>query len=73
MKREIKPNFNGILNIKDRENIHKAFFHVDNDLITVIPCSLESQNAIYASTTSDAPPKKRMICGYMVLLRIAAV
>lgn len=58
MKREIKPNFNGILNIKDRENIHKAFFHVDNDLITVIPCSLESKNAIYASTTSDAPPKK---------------
>ena len=58
MKREVESNFNGILNIKDRENVHQAFFHVDNDLITVIPCSLESQKAIYASTDTDAPQKE---------------
>lgn len=50
MKREIETNFNGILNMKDRENVHKAFFHVDNDLITVIPCDSESQKADDAST-----------------------
>ena len=50
MKREIETNFNGIVNIKDRENVHKAFFHVDNDLITVIPCDSESPKADYAST-----------------------
>ena len=57
MKREVAPNFNGKLNIKDQKNVHQAFFHVDKDLVTVIPCSLESQKAIYASTDSDTPPK----------------
>ena len=27
MKREVESNFNGILNIKDQENVHQAFFH----------------------------------------------
>lgn len=57
MKIEVASNFNGILNIKDQKNVHQAFFHIDKDLVTVIPCSRESQKAIYASTDSDAPPK----------------
>lgn len=57
MKKEVASNFSGIMNIKAQNNLHQAFFHVANDLVTIIPCSLEGINAVYASKNSGSLQK----------------
>lgn len=58
MKKEIDLNFNGKLIIKNQEEDHQMFFHVDGDLVTIIPCSLEGIKAIHKKLKYDAQKRK---------------